>query len=617
MASNQKIKPTIRERLGGKWAASWTSWVLFIPFALITTLNFDGKREFDHEYEIYLLAVLVHVCTGFAFFIANLTFLKNRKNAPVNIALVVFTFFLAGISRVISADFFSDFFAGDNLPIEQRYVTVPMIILTFITFTLTLDSIDRQFNNLKFLNIELKRMEYIRTEALKRLNNYQSDLLKTIANQILPGINQLENMYSKLISSHKVSSKELMTFSETVKEWNLIVIRAISHLKYESGKNLSSIDPGDNLYSTPLTSSLRLESLTKTWNFYPSAIWLPFLLISFSLGYTYVGLNTAFATMFIHIIVNYIFHFAQKLLRPNLSKFNFRKRLLYISWIYTGYGLIIEAIFLILLPVNRGSTIAIWVFFFPLWSLLGMVVSGLIYGVTGEGGKIQEQTKKQIVESRAAAGSALESIRKIQKIFTETVHGRIQSKFTAASLLLETTAKQHDGQEIPSDLTKQMTNQLEQLLIEARKDLTKLSEWTETTPGTFEEILNSAQKNWTQLVEIDFNIDDLSKQIANENTWLRSAFEDILNETITNAVRHGKANKIKIIAKIDKENKIFNISIVNNGSVQEENSERTGIGFLNLRELGIEIQQFSSDKGHETKIEVPLYFEKNPDLLSV
>jgi signal transduction histidine kinase len=279
--------------------------------------------------------------------------------------------------------------------------------------------------------------------------------------------------------------------------------------------------------------------------------------------------------------------------------------------------LIIEAIFLILLPVNRGSTIAIWVFFFPLWSLLGMVVSGLIYGVTGEGGKIQEHTKKQIVESRAAAGSALESIRKIQKIFTETVHGRIQSKFTAASLLLETTAKQHDGQEIPSDLTKQMTNQLEQLLIEARKDLTKLSEWTETTPGTFEEILNSAQKNWTQLVEIDFNIDDLSKRIANENTWLRSAFEDILNETITNAVRHGKANKIKIIAKIDKENKIFNISIVNNGSVQEENSERTGIGFLNLRELGIEIQQFSSDKGHETKIEVPLYFEKNPDLLSV
>jgi signal transduction histidine kinase len=279
--------------------------------------------------------------------------------------------------------------------------------------------------------------------------------------------------------------------------------------------------------------------------------------------------------------------------------------------------LIIEAIFLILLPVNRGSTIAIWVFFFPLWSLLGMVVSGLIYGITGEGGKIQEQTKKQIVESRAAAGSALESIRKIQKIFTETVHGRIQSKFTAASLLLETTAKQHDGQEIPSDLTKQMTNQLEQLLIEARKDLTKLSEWTETTPETFEEILNSAQKNWTQLVEIDFNIDDLSKQIANENTWLRSAFEDILNETITNAVRHGKANKIKIIAKIDKENKIFNISIVNNGSVQEENSERTGIGFLNLRELGIEIQQFSSDKGHETKIEVPLYFEKNPDLLSV
>jgi len=91
-------------------------------------------------------------------------------------------------------------------------------------------------------------------------------------------------------------------------------------------------------------------------------------------------------------LANLIFIFSQRWLRPKLSKYSSRKRFIIITWPYTLYGLFLEISFLFLLPVNSYTAISIWVYFLPLWALLGMFVSGVIYGVTGEGGRIQALT---------------------------------------------------------------------------------------------------------------------------------------------------------------------------------------------------------------------------------
>ena len=603
-----KSRISIKQRLGGKWLASWTSWFLFIPFSFITTLNYDGSRDFANSNELYSLAVIVHLCTGLSFYLAHKTLIRKRKIETQSIWKVLLVFTFAGFIRIFSADFFSDYFVGQNEPLYLRWVSIPAFIITFATITTILDFMDREFEDLKKLNTELRMMSHVRTESLKNLSNYQNELLKCIASQIVPAINQLEKMYLNLTKSNNLTPKELLIFTETVKEWNQIVIRAVSHLKYDQGNTLlkSNIEKED--FSISLTSSIKIINLTKTWNFFPSVVWLPYFAISFILSYIYEGLVGSLEVTAIVALANLIFIFSQRWLRPKLSKYNFRKRLLYITWPYTLYGLLLEISFLFLLPVSSYTAISIWVYFLPLWALLGMFVSGVIYGVTGEGGRIQALTISEIIECRNAAGTALESIRCIQKIFTDTVHGRIQSKFTAAALLLENTSQQTQSQFISKESLAKVTDQLEQMVDEAREDLNKLTQWTETKPKTVDKIYSEIRNNWLDIVKIEVNTDPSAEDILNSNDWLRSAFEDVLNESISNAVRHGNADKISITVQLDQSLAELKLLISNNGKPVIENSDKSGIGFSTLKSLGVKLEFSSKNDLTLLSVIVPLVF---------
>ena len=603
-----KSRISIKQRLGGKWLASWTSWFLFIPFAFITSLNYDGSRDFTNSNELYSLTVIVHLCTGLSFYLAHKTLIRKRKIETQSLWKVLLVLTFAGFIRIFSADFFSDYFVGQNEPLYLRWVSIPAFIITFATITIILDFMDREFEDLKKLNTELRMMSHVRTQSLKNLSNYQNELLKCVASQIVPAINQIEKMYLNLTKSNNVMPKELLTFTETIKEWNQIVIRAVSHLKYNEGNTLleSNIEKED--FSISLTSSIKIVNLTKTWNFFPSVVWLPYFAISFILSYIYVGLVSSLEVTAIVALANLIFIFSQRWLRPKLSKYSSRKRLIFITWPYTLYGLFLEISFLFLLPVSSSTAISIWVYFLPLWALLGMFVSGVIYGVTGEGGRIQALTISEIVECRNAAGTALESIRRIQKIFTDTVHGRIQSKFTAAALLLENTSQQTQSQFISKESLAKVTDQLEQMVDEAREDLNKLTQWTETKPKTVDNVYSEIRNNWMDIVKIEISTDPSAEHILNSNDWLRSAFEDVLNESISNAVRHGNADKISITAQLDQSLAELKLLISNNGKPVIGNSDNSGIGFSTLKSLGVKLEFSSKNDQTLLSVTVPLVF---------
>ena len=603
-----KSRISIKQRLGGKWLASWTSWFLFIPFAFITSLNYDGSRDFTNSNELYSLTVIVHLCTGLSFYLAHKTLIRKRKIETQSLWKVLLVLTFAGFIRIFSADFFSDYFVGQNKPLYLRWVSIPAFIITFATITIILDFMDREFEDLKKLNTELRMMSHVRTQSLKNLSNYQNELLKCVASQIVPAINQLEKMYINLTKSNNLTPKELLIFTETVKEWNQIVIRAVSHLKYDEGNTLLKANIEKEEFSISLTSSIKIVNLTKTWNFFPSVVWLPYFAISFILSYIYVGLVSSLEVTAIVALANLIFIFSQRWLRPKLSKYSSRKRLIFITWPYTLYGLFLEISFLFLLPVGSYTAISIWVYFLPLWALLGMFVSGVIYGVTGEGGRIQALTISEIVECRNTAGTALESIRRIQKIFTDTVHGRIQSKFTAAALLLENTSQQTQSQFISKESLAKVTGQLEQMVDEAREDLNKLTQWTETKPKTVDNVYSEIRNNWMDIVKIEVNTDPSAEHILNSNDWLRSAFEDVLNESISNAVRHGNADKILITAQLDQSLAELKLLISNNGKPIIGNSDNSGIGFSTLKSLGVKLEFSSKNDQTLLSVTVPLVF---------
>ena len=147
------------------------------------------------------------------------------------------------------------------------------------------------------------------------------------------------------------------------------------------------------------------------------------------------------------------------------------------------------------------------------------------------------------------------------------------------------------------------------MAIEAREDLRKLTEWTETKPKTIENMCSEIKNNWLELIKIDTYFDSFAENILNSNDWLRSAFEDVVNESISNAVRHGNASMISISVQLDQSLDELKILISNNGKPIIDNSDKSGIGFSTLRSLGVKLE--FSNKSDQTLliVTVPLVFD--------
>jgi signal transduction histidine kinase len=143
---------------------------------------------------------------------------------------------------------------------------------------------------------------------------------------------------------------------------------------------------------------------------------------------------------------------------------------------------------------------------------------------------------------------------------------------------------------------------------EAREDLRKLTEWTETKPKNVENIYSEIQNNWMDIVKIDMNMDSSAESILNSNDWLRSAFEDVLNESVSNAVRHGNADRISITAQLDQSLAELKLLISNNGKPIIDNSDKSGIGFSTLRALGVDLEFSNQNAQTLLSVTVPLVF---------
>jgi len=154
-----------------------------------------------------------------------------------------------------------------------------------------------------------------------------------------------------------------------------------------------------------------------------------------------------------------------------------------------------------------------------------------------------------------------------------------------------------------------VTDQLEQIVKEAREDLRKLTEWTETKPNTVENIYSEIKNNWIDIVKIDMNIDSYAESILNSNDWLRSAFEDVINESISNAVRHGNADMISIKAQLDQSLSELRILIANNGKPILDNLDNSGIGFSTLKALGVHLEFINKNEQTMLSVTVPLVFD--------
>ena len=605
MASKTRNRTNFKQRLGSHWVGSWTSWVLFFPFAFITTLTWEASRNFSSPADILLLSILVHTCCGLVFFVANLTLFRRKETEIVSLWKVFLVFFLFGVVRIVSADFFSDYFAKTNEDLFVRMPAVPFTVIVLTTLTLILESISRKVNELKTLDYEYEKAQEVQKYWAQNLIDFQNDLLKAINLQVFPAIKKVEEIFSNILNKEKITKVEMINFSQSLKDWNQILIKTISFVKYQQGKDLLSQNQNLLITYTPSLTSFKIMNLTKNWDFYPTAIWLPFPVINFILISRF-GFRLAFEIYFLSLLASLIFLPIQKYLRPNLHKFHYKSQILSIQIVYLTYGFLLQLILLWRTSGIPAVPFPLWTYLLPLWSLVLMVLIGLVYALTGENGELQKRLLKDIEKLRSQTGESIESIRKIQKMFLNTIHGKIQGKITAATLLIENKLKDLNSEIIPAAIKEELALDLGKISEDAVKDLEMLVLWKESETDTFATMLKNLRKNWLQLIDLEIIIADSSKQFLEDNRWLRSAFEEIISESISNAVRHSKATSMKIESALDLDKDELSLVISNNGKLRDEDNSGRGVGFSMFQDLGLKFELVGKDDETVLSVKIPL-----------
>jgi glucose-6-phosphate-specific signal transduction histidine kinase len=191
-------------------------------------------------------------------------------------------------------------------------------------------------------------------------------------------------------------------------------------------------------------------------------------------------------------------------------------------------------------------------------------------------------------------------------MFLNTIHGKIQGKITAATLLIENRLKDSDSEIITTEVKDELALELGKISEDAVKDLEMLVLWKESETYPLSTILENLKKNWLQLIDIGVAIDESSQQFIENNKWLRSAVEEIISESISNAVRHSKATSIKINASVDMDNDELSLKIINNGKIGVEDSSGRGVGFSMFEDLGLKFELVGQDGETILNVKIPL-----------
>ena len=169
-------------------------------------------------------------------------------------------------------------------------------------------------------------------------------------------------------------------------------------------------------------------------------------------------------------------------------------------------------------------------------------------------------TARDLKEDQAKERWNRLELTRINKFWLQHIHGTMKSKAYAASLLVERAEATENPEEYIS------------LLREARTLLSNISEIPEAAPRTRLEEINFRTNRWSGLVDILLKVDE---EILQTQIMKSEDFADLIEEGITNAVRHGHCSRIEIEISRDEAGD-FLTEIRDDGVGEHESRRRVG-----------------------------------------
>lgn len=563
-------------KAGGPWSISWQAYVVSLPFSLFVLFAAISKFA-DNQLELLMAgatALLTSLLLGLMLWGLAKTFFRNRHLRPVSPLVIGLSGLAAGLVFSVGIEFGKSLL-GANLfedLVVQIFVNSVIIVWWGATIAVVLDS-RQEFARRRDSVID----EAIEIELVKVRGSATEQRLRESMNQkISSEISEARSTLDEAVQGVERSSNE-----DTWQPIALLIREIASDVMRPLSKKLW--DSAAEVFPRPSFSQV-LKTIINSQPLQPMAMTLIVLLLSTSSlinGFGFeIGLSVLLATIaFLWVSMS----LANRIMtqRPSLHALMFL------------VTMVVFQIFNTVMALWAGHQAGVEV---PVGTLIANIISsGILVVLTSGFGAFsnvneaslkafrQDVINKQIavlVNNKVVSALALEASRNL--------HGRVQTRLLSCAAAIERATASGD-----IDL-------LNRALVEVNDifDSAALMQQDENIKPLSQQIADIS-KRWDGLCAIAVTLDRGIAGLANKTA---SDLAEVIEEAITNAVRHGKSTQASI--RVEDLGSKVGVTVSDNGVFVTDGAPGVGSELIRLISQGDFVLAKNSNGGAELRLSV-------------
>jgi len=570
VARNQAERPRLYGTLRGlfpniSWNQSWPIDVRFITYTYLLTvvpaiLAESGQLKTS---KIFKLWILEKVLLGLAFLGLVILLQRVLKHLIRRKSVLIDVFGIGLFAGAITGILDVKLQYLLNLTMTQHYIFVQIFSLA-LTGGLWLPiggAISYGPNELKLKRERLTR----EADAIARTQLRQNQTLNSMRTFITKGLaTQLQEMAEGLkrsapqVSVLATTTRNRPEFAKNLIEWNLASISALRTLSHELVEPTENKSPQNNLGILVI-----LQRLKKTLNLLGDSLIISLRARPLSpyLFTAIICVLSAYPVLRFEPLKQGLLRFttiALVTLLIQVTVFAIRKRIKFIGWFIDLMGLSLLLAMPWVLPyftfINTSNSFAISKkLTYDLVILIVYISAHISQALLITNVELLETLDKKNQESRVREKILNEQIAIFSRDWASHIHGRVVTRLTSAAFLLEQSSSKESSASINAAL-EIIADTLEEPETGIQRDINS---------RTLEDEVNFRLDPWSGILDVTTHIDPQIRKIGGLRVFELGL---IIEEAVTNSVRHGMADRV-VVALSQKNKGSINLKISDNATV--------------------------------------------------
>ena len=545
----------------GRWSISFRAWMFLTPLSALAIAGNSLSYYKLNLRDTLLLILISTISSSIISIFLNFTLLKDRKKTNQPLLKVVIAYLFIWLSLVIPQSYFLinhlEYPLNIGLSIFSQMIPILSALFAF-SFIFALN--EKIFLDKSKIDFALDQLSIIQKKAIKSNSEQVQNAISIVSKSIREPLFAL----TKQIEAMKSDKSKLLEISHELEKYSELIVRASSHEIYTNVERVNKIDR--NIFRGNSDSSRNFS-----WFFSNLSPIYTLLSIAAVTGISQMSINGFAGLLFvfaIELVISPVLFLGARLLKTkNFQKF--WNNLILIFGVLLACGFLVTIISSFLLK-------NVFIFTYELYpSGIALRFVSIIFGgiLISSMVKTDVDNYQKIVETNELLEGEIAQLENLSKNngvkIAKLLHGPVQGKIAGVVLALRIYANNDKV------VTEKELDKIKSLLISIDDDLERIiNPNKEIVQLQLISALDTMKNDWKELIEIDI-ISDKSFESTNLNSFTSNIVE-VLNEAISNALRHGLADKVEITMEVA--NGHLNMIVKDNGNgIKKEHAPGFGM----------------------------------------